>query len=122
MECCLDSECCDGTESKRDDEAMLGCRNPATADGNCIKQHTSSHLSARTPHTGSIKITCLTKYFSDVSMKMVFCTDSASLSAAPAAHDLVHRLRELLPEAFDLERVRSLRRMNGYIQSKWRAE
>ena len=56
-------------------------------------------------------------------MKMMFCTDSASLSAAPAAHDLVHRLRELLPEALDLERVRSLRRMNGsMIQSKWRAE
>ena len=42
-------------------------------------------------------------------MKMMFCTDSASLSAAPAAHDLVHRLRELLPEALDLERVRSLK-------------
>ena len=39
MECCLDSECCDGTESRRDDEAMLGCRNPATADGNCITAH-----------------------------------------------------------------------------------
>ena len=48
----------------------------------------------------------------------MFCTDSASLSAAPAAHDLVHRLRELLPEALDLERVRSLRRvMKGSIQS-----
>ena len=56
-------------------------------------------------------------------MKMMFCTDSASLSAAPAAHDLVHRLRELLPEALDLERVRSLRRMNSsMIQSKWWAE
>ena len=49
---------------------------------------------------------------------MVFCTDSASLSAAPAAHDLVHRLRELLPEALDLERVRSLqRRMNEWFDS-----
>ena len=55
-------------------------------------------------------------------MKMMFCTDSASLSAAPAAHDLVHRLRELLPEALDLERVRSLRRVKGSIQSKWWAE
>ena len=61
MECCLDSECCDGTESRRDDEAMLGCRNPATADGNCIQAHIQLFFSKFTTH--SIQITYSTCIF-----------------------------------------------------------
>ena len=44
MDICRDSECCDGTDSRRDDEAMLGCLIPAPADGNCMSHKPSMQV------------------------------------------------------------------------------
>ena len=41
---------------------------------------------------------------------IVILSPSLSASSSSAAHDLVHRLRKLLPEALDLKRVCRLRR------------